>query len=198
MREGDLPRVGPMLARAFAADPTTDWLFDPGARRQRRLARWYTLNAAQLLDAGEGWVTDDLASAALWLPMGGAPVHHRPHLGRQLGLNLRVALGLGRRLPRALRVQLRVHSLHPRGPAWYLAVLGTEPSRQGSGLGSAVLQPVLRRCDQEGVAATLDTVTDEDVRFYEKRGFRVVAEVNLPGSPHFRIMRRPPQPHGPS
>lgn len=194
MRTEDLNRVGPMLARAFAADPTTDWLFAPGPRRERRLSRWYTLNAAALLDAGEGWVTEDLSSAALWLPMGGVPRRRQPHLARQIRLNLVVGAALGARLFRALRVNLRVHALHPKGPTWYLALLGTEPDRQGSGLGSAVLQPMLRRCDEAGIMAALDTVTEADVRFYEKRGFHVVAEVRMPGSPHFRVMRRPPQP----
>ena len=181
-----------MLARAFAGDPTTAWLFPSPSGRERRLERWYRLNVMALQDAGEGWVTDDLSAAALWLPMGVPRRGGRPHLWRQLGLNLRIGLTLRTRLLVALSVNLEVHRCHPHEPTWYLAALGTEPDLQGRGLGTAVLQPVLRRCDSELLPATLDTVTAEDVAFYQRRGFEIVSEVQRPGAPHFRIMRRPP------
>ncbi len=181
-----------MLARAFATDPTTEWLFPATRGRERRLERWYRLNVMALQDAGEGWVTDDLSAAALWLPMGVPRRGARPHLWRQLGLNLRIGVALRTRLVAALSVNLDVHRRHPREPTWYLAALGTEPDLQGRGLGTAVLQPVLRRCDAERLPATLDTVTAEDVAFYQRRGFEVVDEVQRSGAPHFRIMRRPP------
>ena len=192
LRTGDIPAVGAMLARAFANDPTTDWLFPSPKGRERRLERWYRLNVTALADAGEGWVTEDLATAALWLPMGLARGGERPHLATQLWLNLRIGAALRSRLLPALQVNFAVHSRHPREPSWYLAALGTEPALQGRGLGTAVLQPVLRRCDAAGLPATLDTVTAEDVAFYQRRGFEVVDEVKRPGAPHFRIMRRPP------
>ena len=192
LRPGDIPQVGAMLARAFAPDPTTEWLFPSPRGRARRLERWYRLNVMALQDAGEGWVTDDLSAAALWLPMGVLRRGGRPHLWRQLGLNLRIGLALRTRLPAALWVNLEVHRRHPREPTWYLAALGTEPGLQGRGLGTAVLQPLLRRCDAERLPATLDTVTAEDVAFYQRRGFELVDEVMRAGAPHFRIMRRPP------
>ncbi len=198
LEQADLPRVAGMLARAFADDPTTTWLFPSPRGRAQRLERWYLLNVMALWDAGEGWVTEDLSSVALWLPTGSMRAGRRPHLGRQLWLSLRIGAALGARLPGALRVNLRVHARHPRETGWYLAVLGTEPSRQGRGLGSAVLAPVLRRCDEAGLPSSLDTVTEADVSYYGKRGFQVVAEVMMPGAPHFRVMRRPPQPPSPA
>ncbi len=184
-----------MLARAFAEDPTTAWLFPAARRRARRLERFYVMEVLTLLDAGEGWVTDDRHAAALWLPVGRPPERPpgRPHLGRQLWLNLELARLLGRRLPRAAASMLRVQHRHPREPHWYLACLGTAPEWQGQGLGSAVLAPVLERCDRTGTAAVLDTATAADVRFYQRRGFVVIAEVSRPGDPRLWVMRRAPR-----
>ena len=194
LRLDDVPAVSRMLARAFAQDPTTVWFFPGVRRRQRRLERFYAIEVLTLLDAGEGWVTEDREAAALWLPVGRPPERPpgRAHLGRQLRWNLAAAWLLGRRLPRAAATMIRVQQRHPREPHWYLACLGTAPERQGRGLGSAVLAPVLERCDRTGTPAVLDTATAEDVRFYQRRGFEVTAEVARPGAPHLWVMRRAP------
>ncbi|MHB8331649.1 MAG: GNAT family N-acetyltransferase [Candidatus Dormibacteria bacterium] len=194
LRQADLAPVGKMLARAFLPDPTSAWLFPNQARRIAELERWYELNAALLLISGEGWVADDLSAAALWLPLG--PVAERPErhgdAWRVVRLNLRGARYLGGRLPRAAITTVRLHRLHAREPVWYLAILGTEPARQGSGLGTAVLGPGLARCDRTGTPAALDTATIEDVHFYQRRGFEVVGEVQGSGGLHFWAMRRSP------
>jgi GNAT superfamily N-acetyltransferase len=62
---------------------------------------------------------------------------------------------------------------HPHVPHWYLAVLGTDPPRQGCGVGSSLLEPVLARCDAEGVPAALSTYTSTAVRWFQRAGFAV-------------------------
>lgn len=183
-----------MLARAFAGDPTSAWLFPGASTRAGRLLRWYRLTARVLIATGEGWGTDDLSSAAFWLSMGagpGAPASGR--IGKLLRWNLEAAALMGRRLPAAAWTTARVHRLHPQGPGWYLAVLGTDPARQRQGLASAALAPVLERCDRLGIQAYLDTATGSDVHFYEGRGFRVVGELSPARAPHFWVMRRAPR-----
>ena len=187
----DAPAVGRMLARAFAQDPTSAWLFPHGAGRVSALERWYVLNAKILLATGEGWGTADLSSAALWLPVG-LPYRGsiRP-LGRLLAWNLMTVVMLRTRVLSAATTTVRMQRMHPKGPGWYLAILGTEPERQGKGLASAVMAPILGRCDSLGLPAYLDTATERDVSFYRGRGFLVVGEVQLRHSPHFWVMTRP-------
>jgi len=187
----DAAPVGRMLARAFAEDPTTAWLFPRAAGRDQALERWYVLNTKILIASGEGWGTADLSSAALWLPMGLPSQGALRPLGRLLAWNLATAAMLRTRVFSAAATTLRMQRLHPKGPGWYLAILGTEPVRQGRGMASAVLAPILRRCDRLGLPAYLDTATAGDVAFYRGRGFLVVGEVDLPHSPHFWVMSRP-------
>jgi GNAT superfamily N-acetyltransferase len=75
----------------------------------------------------------------------------------------------------------------------YLQGLGTDPPRQGEGLGSAVLQPVLARCDRDGLPAYLETTKERNVGFYESHGFAVVARTRLPldGPPMWFMWREP-------
>ena len=98
----------------------------------------------------------------------------------------------GARAARAAAVDAVVAPHHPHGPHWYLGAVGVRPERQGSGLGTAVLAPVLERCDREGRAAVLETASERAVAFHERLGFAVHAELDAPGGgPHLWIMRRP-------
>jgi ribosomal protein S18 acetylase RimI-like enzyme len=83
---------------------------------------------------------------------------------------------------------------HPREkPHWYLAVLGTDPSAQGQGLGSAVLQPVLERCDTDGIGAYLESSKERNIDFYARHGFRVTGKIRLPRGPTMWPMWRDPR-----
>ena len=46
---------------------------------------------------------------------------------------------------------------HPTQPHWYLGILGTDTVHQGKGVGSALMQPILERCDAEGLPAYLES-----------------------------------------
>ena len=62
----------------------------------------------------------------------------------------------GRGLARAQRGLTVMESGHPTAPHYYLDSLGVEPEWQGRGLGSALMQPVLARCDAERMPAYLN------------------------------------------
>ena len=50
------------------------------------------------------------------------------------------------------------HHEHPPEPHYYLEFLGTRRGQQSRGGGTAVLQPMLDRCDAEGVPAYLESL----------------------------------------
>lgn len=103
--------------------------------------------------------------------------------------------------PRAIRSYLSVvqltNVLHERfapEPHWYLSQLGVEPKFQGQGIGQRLLAPTLERIDQEQMAVYLETLNPKALPFYNKLGFKVCEEVNLPeGGPLMWSMRREPQ-----
>src|SRR5205823_3406161 len=94
------------------------------------------------------YTTDDLVGAALWtLP-------HRWEMSAREVLGLGAIFpALGWRLPRVLRGLSLIEKQHARAPHFYLPTLGTDPSRQGEGIGSALMAPMLEACDREGLGA---------------------------------------------
>ena len=73
-------------------------------------------------------------------------------------------------------------------------MLGTEPARQGEGIGTRLLEPVLETCDADELPAFLESSKESNVAFYTRHGFRVTEEVQLPGGPPVWLMWRDPRP----
>jgi GNAT superfamily N-acetyltransferase len=100
----------------------------------------------------------------------------------------------GLRLGTAIALLNAVERIHPKEPHWYLAVLGTDPEHQGHGIGSAVMTPVLERCDEEGIGAYLESSKERNLAFYGRHGFVAGEPVRLRGAPPLWPMWRDPRP----
>jgi ribosomal protein S18 acetylase RimI-like enzyme len=199
-----------MLARAFSDDPIAEWSCRPDSLRRSVLERFYTTRTRQLLADEEVWISAEGASAALWAPP------KRWKLTALQDARLSLSLLHPRLLARAPLIVaglLGLERKHPVAPAhWYLAFLGTDPSVQGQGLGSAVLRPVLEQCDSDGVAAYLESSKEDkpnmpmrgptpaylecskesNISFYERFGFKVTGEYRLLRGPKVWPMWRDP------
>lgn len=190
--ERDAEAIVRTLVRAFDADPFVDWLVRDDAARPRRMHRYMDTALRRVtLPHRQVWVSDDCRCAALWAPPGAWEMS----LGQQLRLLPAVIEVVGAtRLGSVARGLSEVEGRRPAPPWWFLALLGTDPEAQGRGLASATLAPVLARCDREGVPALLDTCSVDNLGFYERKGFRVISEVDLPADgPRCFTMRREPE-----
>jgi ribosomal protein S18 acetylase RimI-like enzyme len=185
----DLDALGAVLGRAFADDPVWTWVY-PQPDRSRRLARMYRSLLRATLDRGATVLTDDATrGAAIW----------QRSDDRSLGAlgNLRVATAMiasRARIRRGQAVMRAIEGRHPKELHWYLAVLGTDPAHQGQGVGSALIRHVLDDRANTGEPAYLETETEANVPYYERHGFEVVGELDVPGGgPHLWLMWRDPQ-----
>ena len=139
---------------------------------------------------GVVYTTEDRSGAALWDP----PREGGQSLSEVFNFVVRVLPIFGWRAFRVAQGMQPLAALHPQEPHWYLSVLGADPSKQKTGVGSALLRPVLKQCDEEGVAAYLESSRLENVAYYERFGFEVVAPVALPGGgPILYRMKRAPR-----
>jgi GNAT superfamily N-acetyltransferase len=189
----DASRLAAALSRAFFDDPVMSFILRGDQRsRTRRLASLFDLQLKRIhLPHDECYTTADIAGGALWDP----PDRWRMPVWTLVRSFPRMVPLLGLRLPVALQAINAVERVHPRGPHWYLAVLGTEPEQQGKGVGSAVMAPILERCDREGVPAYLESSKEANIAFYSRHGFEVTTPIDLPvGGPRVWPMWREPRP----
>lgn len=189
MREaevGDAAQVSATLADAFATDPILQWLV-PSQRSDRRLRRLLEVELAYVFPAGRVLTTSDFRGANLELRPGNWEM--------TLPLSGAIALvrALGRRLPRARRLQRLFESSHMREPHYYIRYLGVASRFQGHGVGTALLRATLDRCDTEGVPAYLEASSERSAALYARLGFVHLGELRVPDGPRFWPMRRPPR-----
>jgi GNAT superfamily N-acetyltransferase len=188
--EDDHEPLAGVLARAFHDDPVNAWFFRRERVRDRWAARFFGWELRRLARQDLTHTTSDRAGAAVWaLPH---RWRERPVDAARLVAGVLPGIGL-LHARHCLRAIGRVEERHPTEPHLYLAVLGVEPSRQGNGVGSALLAPGLALCDTEGLPAYLETATERNVGFYARHGFRVTGEVHLPGGPDMWLMWRDPR-----
>jgi GNAT superfamily N-acetyltransferase len=78
----------------------------------------------------------------------------------------------------------------PSEPHWHLGPVAVEPSLQGQGIGTAMLNAFCAVVDSTGAHAYLETDKHENVLLYQRFGFSVVESVQVLGVPNW-FMSRP-------
>jgi GNAT superfamily N-acetyltransferase len=186
----DVPELAGALARAFDGDPPMRWFLPDEATRQERARRLFDVMLRRVhLARDYCYTTEAIVGGALWVP----PGTFRLGVVDQVALLPGMLRVFGRGLGRAQRGLTVMESGHPRAPHYYLDSLGVEPEWQGRGLGSALMRPVLERCDAERMPAYLNAGSARSRDLYLRHGFRVTEEFSLPddGPPLWRMWRDP-------
>ncbi len=185
--------AGQVLGRAFHEDPFEMWLLPDDSKRAPVLAWVSEVWVRYCWKYGEVYTTaDKVEGVAAWLPPGKFPASRvRLALMGMVLAPLKFGPAAFGRLMSSTNYVERLHKRDVPLRHWYLPTLGVDPPRQGQGVGSALIQPVLARADAEGLLCYLETETAGNVAFYERHGFEVVVEDDLPrGGPHFWTMKR--------
>ncbi|OBJ28506.1 MULTISPECIES: GNAT family N-acetyltransferase [Mycolicibacter] len=192
--KSDIPSLAQALGRAFYDDPVSMWLLPDDAARTEQLTTFFgTSTRVHHLAGGGVEVADDgavVGAAALWDP----PNRWKQSIWSQLRMVPSLFRSFGFRLTQGRALTDLLDANHPEEPHWYLAVIGSDPAVRGRGFGQAVMQPRLDRCDAELCPAYLESSKHENVPYYERFGFRVIGEINVPhGGPTLWKMWREPQ-----
>ncbi|MFC5392560.1 GNAT family N-acetyltransferase [Bosea vestrisii] len=179
--------VSALITLAFATDPMARWsLRDPKAYLavMPELIRAF---GAAAYESDSAYVSEDGGGAAMWLPPGVEPDIET--LDRLIQENADPAI-----LPDVGAMFDAMARYHPEVPHWYLPLIGTDPARQGQGIGGALMRHALARCDRDGVAAYLESSNPRNIPLYQRHGFEILGTIQFGSSPVLTPMLRPPRP----
>lgn len=183
-RMQDRPRIIDALTMAFADDPPTRWLYPDDADYRRNFPDFIRAFGGNSVELGTAYHVQDARACALWLAPGEAPdvgalIYHV--VWRFSSIRHEEVFAVFDALGRA----------HPTEPHWYLPLIGVEPSHQGCGFGSALIRHALERCDRDGMPAYLEATRRDNIRLYERHGFRRLEPVQVGSCPTITPMWRP-------
>jgi GNAT superfamily N-acetyltransferase len=172
----DLPTVVDIWVEAFATDPYFRWIAPDDREWPAFGARWMRFVADLCFERGHTYLADDVAVA--WVPpdvsVAGPDDFAR---GRSL-----IADQAGDAIAdQALAAILASRAHGIEDPHWTLQYIGVRDRGRGRGLGAAAVAPMLAAADRDGLPTGLTSTNGRNLTFYERHGFRVVAEVPTPG-----------------
>ena len=121
------------------------------------------------------YVDSKIAGIALWVPPGKWPYSPLLQMRQLIGSIAAFAPNLSS-LSRARPIMHAVADAHPKRPQWYLQLLMVDPPFQRQGIGGVLQEPTLAECDRGGIFAWVETQKAENLAYYERFGFKVVAE----------------------
>jgi len=188
----DREMLASSLASAFSEDPLFRWIAGPKAPLEDRMRVFFDAFLKINLAKPDHlvFVSNDGTGAAVWQPVGKWKVANS-ELVRALPAMMRA---FRTRIPAMMGALTAIEKAHPTEPHYYLEVLGTRKDRQSKGIGSAVINAVLERCDEEGVPAYLESSNPRNVPFYARHGFEVREELSVgKGAPTATLMWREPR-----
>ncbi len=187
-------QLGLALARAFSRAPDYSYILSGHPDKLAALAWFFGRFAARLaLRCGEIHVSKDCDAGILVFRPDQAP---SPWTLLRAGL-LAFPRRFGwratwRAFALGLRMEKRRLELAPRSH-WYVLAVGVAPQKQGRGIGYDLLRRIIGRAESEGVACYLETFEDDLAAGYERRGFSVLKDENLPNGLRLRCMLRRPE-----
>lgn len=173
----DADTVTHLVVEAFYDDPTWSWAFpDPGRRRSQH-RRFWRLFVDAAVRRQSAWLAVDDTSTSVWVPPGEAELSPAEE---EVLDRLLVEL-LGGDAARVVEAFELFEDAHPRNePHFYLSLLATDPRHRGHGYGLRLLADNLAQVDERGLPAYLEASNPANVPLYERYGFRVVGQFDLP------------------
>ncbi|WP_405762453.1 GNAT family N-acetyltransferase [Streptomyces sp. NBC_00045] len=190
--QSDRDAVARLLDEAFRTDPVSSWVFPDPEHRAAVHGRFLGVFVDVALAEGRIDYAVDGSAAALWMrvpegePEGEAAEDDVPAKMRAVADPDNERCELVGRLTGAVHPTSEEHE--------YLLMIAVAPGRQGEGLGTELMRPVLERCDREGVAAYLEASSERSKGLYERLGWEFTGEpVRLPEGPLMWPMWRKPQ-----
>jgi ribosomal protein S18 acetylase RimI-like enzyme len=187
-------KVGQSMAKAFLHEGNFIYMIPNEKKRQEALSWFFGDFVCRLgLKYGKVYLTADGSGGSIWMDPGNKV---KPMGAIQAGM-LSMPFHFGwRSFMRSTKLNSAIEKIRHQVipvPHYYLMAIGVDPSKQGEGLGKALMQPGLSEADTHKKPCYLETFSEKKLRFYQNFGFEVCIESKtLENGPVFWGMKRIP------
>ena len=174
-----------VVVLAFSADPTVRWLYPDPHQYLTHFPPFVRAFGGRAFVQGSAYYVDGYAGAALWLPP-------EVHVNEEELIPLLQRTISEREKADVFAVFEQMGHFHPSEPHWYLPLIGVDPTQQGKGYGSALMQHALLPCDRDHTLAYLESSNPTNISLYQRHGFELLDTIQVGASPPiFPMLRQP-------
>lgn len=185
-RPDEMPETVSCIVAAFVSDPLARFAWPTPHQYLEAMPQATRMFGGASFEAGTAYVATGFVGAGLWMPPGVHPD------GEGLERVFRET-AKAEHLDDLLSTFEEMDRCHPEESHWYLPLIGVEPNAQGTGIGGALMRHALARCDEEGVAAYLESSNPQNISLYRRHGFEVLREIQVGSAPVVTPMLRRPR-----
>ena len=198
VQKKDILKAGVALASAFQHDSVWRMFFRDEATIDQKGTLFqapikYCLRYGEVYATSEhlegiaAWVPGDHADMTIWRVIRSGAIIS--------GLKaMRACTKLAQQQGRIFEPLQADRRANMKGRAYvYLTIIGVASEFQGQGFGGKLLRALIGESEQVGIPIYTETQTEENVRFYERLGFRPIKQITLPiiNLPHWELIREP-------
>jgi GNAT superfamily N-acetyltransferase len=183
MAPEDEARAIDTIALAFAADPMSRWVWPEAHQYLSVIQRVIRAFGGAAFRHDGAFCSGDFTGVALWLAPGVSSDE------KQLAQLMDTS---GSRAAREGMTAIfeQMAKYHPKGPQWYLPLIGVDPAQQGKGHGDALMRHALERVDHDKIPAYLESSNPRNIPLYRRHGFEEIGEIQAGSSPTIVPMLR--------
>ncbi len=180
--QNDLPKACSVLAAAFHDDPLWNAVLRGKSDVHRRLVTLFEVPVRYCLRYGKVLATSENLEGV----MGVLPGSHvdmsllRILRSGCLPVGLRIGLSTIIRMQPLEKILTPDRRLHLQGRSYlYVFFVGVHPAFQHKGFGGKLVDRVIESASHQGLPVYLETETEANVAWYEKKGFRLLKKIVL-------------------
>ena len=165
-----------ILCSSFDKNTSVNYTIKQDSQREERLKELMNYSFLIAKKFGEIFLSKDLAGCALVL----YPEKKKTTISSLwLDLNLVFNVIGFSRIGKIISKEKKIKENHPSGGYMHLWFIGVTPQEQGKGVGSALLQQIIRKSEILKKPIYLETSNPGNLEFYKKMGFEVFKEINV-------------------
>jgi ribosomal protein S18 acetylase RimI-like enzyme len=172
-----------VVVLAFSTDPMARWTYPDSHDYLTYFPQIVKAFGGRAFQHGSGYYVDGFLGAALWLPPDVGPIEDEMIALLQQTVSEQKHHEL-------FSVMEQMGNYHPSEPHWYLPLIGVDPTVQGKGYGSALMEHALIACDRGKLPAYLESSNPRNIPLYERHGFEVAGTIQAGSSPPIYPMLR--------